>query len=477
VTRLQIGLIIAAILVIGLLVWLGLLWGKPRHEETPAIPPPPPPGAASSDEVTTGLGQGKGLEESLAPTSVKWTRVFVLDAKRAVIAGDVVNETIALFTDDAGTSWKSFRTERDAWSNWSVGLDGTLVVGTGSRDGAPTPQTARAEAAKVAFGAIDGDELTVGSPLFPPPKGQVKGLLQIASAIPAVLGQGSTALVVEEAPRKLVLLYGGKPGAEAVPPVKLPSGEKVVPVPYGRAPVMLSFKGRDLLQRPFPAPGKPLDKPVKVTGVPSSPKLLEELSAPPLCETGAWSFQRVTVGKRAQVIGVSPKKIVSFALPDSVVPATNLGCGADKVVVEAVQAKTGAPATWADQPDIPILLTCDLAGKCSMPKKNAPFRIRPGPQKREIVSAATTGGTLGVMTWTAGARWGLYLGQTTDGVNFERQRPIGEGTGDRGRIELGALLSFGKRALLLISADVTGTSRRGWFVMVSDDGGTSWNPP
>jgi hypothetical protein len=476
VTRLQIGLIIAAILVIGLLVWLGLLWGRSKPEEVPAIPPPPPPGAASRDELTTSLGQGKGLEESLAPTSVKWTRVFVLDDKRAVLAGEDVSATIALFTEDAGTSWKSFRAERDAWSNWSVGLDGTLVVGTGSRDGAPTPQTARAEAARVAFGAIGGEELSIGSPLFPAPKGQVKGLLAVAAAIPAVLGQDATALVVEEAPRKPTLFYGGKPGAEAVPPVKLPSGEKIVPVPYGRAPVMLSFKGKDLLQRPFPAPGKPLDKPAKVTGVPPSPKLLDELSAPPLCETGAWSFQRVSAGKRAQVVGVSPAKIVSFPLPESVVPTTSVGCGADKIVVEAVQAKTGAPATWADQPDIPILLTCDLKGKCTAPK-NAPFRIWPGAQKREIVSAATTGGTLGVMSVTAGSRWGLYLGQTTDGVTFERPRPIGEGTGDRGRIELGALLSFGKRALLLISADVTGTSRRGWFVLVSDDGGTSWNPP
>jgi hypothetical protein len=60
---------------------------------------------------------------------------------------------------------------------------------------------------------------------------------------------------------------------------------------------------------------------------------------------------------------------------------------------------------------------------------------------------------------------------------YERQRVIGEGQSDRGRLELGALLSLGKRAILLLSADVTGTSRRGWFVLVSDDGGTNWGPP
>jgi hypothetical protein len=92
--------------------------------------------------------------------------------------------------------------------------------------------------------------------------------------------------------------------------------------------------------------------------------------------------------------------------------------------------------------------------------------------------AVTEKGVLGVMSANAGDRWGLYLVQGPDnGAVYERQRVIGEGTGGRGRIELGALVSLGKRALLLLSADVTGTSRRGWFVMVSDDGGTNWGPP
>lgn len=447
-----------------------------KKDEIPPIPAPPPPGQASRDELSTSLGQAKGLDGSLAPTSVKWTRAFVLDDKRAVLTGEVVSETIALFTDDAGINWRSFRSEREAWSSWSLGMDGTVVLAVGSRDGAPKPNTARVEGARVAFATFDTPSLAVATPLFPTPKGPVTGLLQTVSAVPALLGPDSVALVAEDA-RKLVLLYGGKPGVDAVAPLKLPPGEKVAPVPYGRPPVMLSIKGRDVLTRPFPAAGKPLDKPQKVPGLATAQTRLLELSTPPLCETGAWSFQRVTAGpKRLQLLGISAKKTVVFALPDATVPTTAIGCGADRVVVEAVQAKTGPPALQAEQPDVPVLVTCNLAGKCTAPK-NAPFRVWPGPQKREIAMAPTAGGTLGVMSVRAGDRWGLYLGQSPDGTTFERQRVIGEGTGDRGRIELGALLSFGKRALLLISADVTGTSRRGWFVLVSDDGGTSWNPP
>ena len=87
-------------------------------------------------------------------------------------------------------------------------------------------------------------------------------------------------------------------------------------------------------------------------------------------------------------------------------------------------------------------------------------------------------GVVAVMRATAGARWGLYLGQSSDaGENFELPRKIGEGATDRGYFELGALIRFDERILMLLSADVTGTTRRGWYVLASDDGGTHWGPP
>jgi hypothetical protein len=456
------------------LLWAGC--GK-KNEEEQAIPPPPPRGAASADELTTLLGSARGLDEGLAPTSVRWTHVFPIDEKRVLIAGEVVNATIALFTDDGGATWRSFKSERDAWSSWALTIEGAVALGVGSRDGAPTPTSAMLAATRLSFGAFDAASLTAPTPLFPTIKGPVKGVLQTESAIPALLGPDSAALIGEETPRKAFVFYGGKPGADAVPPLKLPSGEKVVAVPYGRPPTLLSIKGRDLIERPFPAAGKPLDKPIKVPGLVGTPTLLSELSTPPACETGGWSFQRVKQPKNLAILGISQGKTVSLALPAATSATTRIGCGAGRLVVEAVAAKSGVPASWPSQPDIPTLLSCDLAGKWVTPQ-NAPFRLWPEPHKREIVMAATEHGMLGVMTERAGDRWGLYLAQGPgDGTTYERQRVIGEGQGDRGRIELGALVSLGKRALLLISADVTGTSRRGWFVMVTDDGGTNWNPP
>src|SRR6185295_15651377 len=96
----------AAVVALSALILLGC--GKKKEEEAP-IPPPPPQGAASSDELSTGLGQARGLDEQLAPTSARWLRAFMLDDKRAVITGEVVNETIALITDDGGKTWKSMR--------------------------------------------------------------------------------------------------------------------------------------------------------------------------------------------------------------------------------------------------------------------------------------------------------------------------------------------------------------------------------
>jgi hypothetical protein len=471
----------ARVLWVALAVAAALGCGKKKEEDqTTSQAPPPPRGAASGDELTTLLGSARGIDEGLAPTSVRWTRVYALDDKRALIAGELVNETIALLTDDGGATWRSLKSERDAWSTWGVAMDGTVVLGAGGRDGAPTPTTATLTAARLAFGvfgAFDGTGLTAPTPLFATAQGPLTGLLQTDSIIPAVLSSESAAVIGSDGPKSAFLYYGGKPGAEAAPPLKLPGSEKVVPVPYGRPPSLLSIKGKDLVERPVPAAGKPLDKPIRVPAVIASPGLLAELSAPPACETEGWSFQKTKQPKGLAVIGVSQSKTVLVPLPDATAAGTKLGCGGGRLVVETIAPKAGAPSTWATQPDRPSLASCDLAGKCVQPQ-NAPFRLWPEAHKREIVMTSTENGVLAVLTARAGDRWGLYLAQGPGaGEVYERQRVIGEGQSDRGRLELGALVSLGKRAILLLSADVTGTSRRGWFVLVSDDGGTNWGPP
>jgi hypothetical protein len=232
--------------------------------------------------------------------------------------------------------------------------------------------------------------------------------------------------------------------------------------------MLLSIKGRDLLMRPVPAPEAPLDAPQKIPNVVATPTLITELTGPSACDVEAWSYQRITQPPaRSFLFGVSGTKTVSVALPATITKTTRIGCGNGKFVVEATDPKTNAPS----------LALCDLEGACVMPAK-PPFR--PWPEKHEdtITTTPTAQGAAAVMSSRAGDRWGLYFAHSLEGGSiYEVSRVIGEGMGDRGMMDLGALISFGKRTLILLSADVTGTSRRGWYVIVSDDGGLTWNAP
>lgn len=451
-----------------------------KKDEKP-IPAPPPRGAASIDELSTGLGVARGLDANIAPSSAEWRRIFVLDDKRAILAGDVANEAIALVTADAGKTWRSYRAERDAWSSWSVGMDGTAVLTTGAKEQPKLknqPPKAPAEAVRLFFAPADAPELTSPWPLLPPAppppdpppkfaKPPEKSYLAV-DAIPFVLSASSAAFVVDSGPRKVSLMYAGPPGSEAVPPLLLPPVEKFIPTPYGRAPFLLSIKGRDLLMRPMPAAGKPLDAPQKVPNVVAVPTLFNELSAAPACETEGWSFQPITQAPTKRLLlGISPEKTVTVALPPTTLKTTRFGCSTGKFVVQTMDAKENA---WT-------LSLCDLAGECVVPKK-PPFRPWAEEHQDTIVTTPTAQGVAAVMSSQAGERWGLYFAQSVEGGStYEVSRVIGESTSTRGKMDLGALISFGKRTLILLSADVTGTSRRGWYVIISDDGGLTWTSP
>jgi hypothetical protein len=468
-------------LVWGLCASLTSLGCKKKKEEQP-IPAPPPRGAASIDELSTGLGTARGLDVNLAPTSTEWRRVFVLDDKQAILAGDVAGEAVTLMTSDAGKTWRSLRAERDAWSTWSLGADGTLVLTTGAREQPKfknQPAKAPADAVRLFFAGPDAASLSAPWPLVPPqpppaeppPKKQPpppKSYVTI-DAIPAVLAADSAAFVAEEGPRKLSLMYAGPPGSAVLPPVKLPPVERFVPTPYGRPPMLLSIKGRDLLVRPMPAAGKPLDAPQKVANVVATPALLNELSALPVCESEGFSFQRIaqTAPARTALLAISSARTTALPLPANIEKTTRIGCGGGKIVVETIDAKANSPT----------LTICDLEGSCVTPQK-PPFRLWPEQHQRDTVATPTALGVAAVMSARAGDRWGLYFAQSVEGGSvYEVSRVIGEGSTDRGKMDLGALISFGKRTLILMSADVTGTSRRGWYVIVSDDGGLTWNPP
>jgi putative hemolysin len=146
--------------------------------------------------------------------------------------------------------------------------------------------------------------------------------------------------------------------------------------------------------------------------------------------------------------------------------AAAFGCGAAGFAIETRDASGG-----------PSLTTCTLEGSCAAPK-TSPFSVWPEPHSRAVAAATTPRGTLALMSAQAGERWGVYLAQSSDaGHSYELPRVVGEGSGERGRLEIGGLVSLGNRALLLVAADVVGTSRRGWYVLASDDGGATWAPP
>ncbi|EYF06685.1 hypothetical protein [Chondromyces apiculatus] len=455
---------------------------------------PPPRGAASTDELSTSLGQARALNTGLVPTTTRWLRTFVLDDKRAVLIGEVVNETIALTTENAGRTWQALRLERDGWSTWSLGADGSAAVVLGTPVAAKPSNDPRAAAAaaaaatstssaaaateepvRIAFAAFAAPQLTALAPVIIPkrkPKAQ-----HPVDLFPAVLGPDRAVLVMEEAPRRWMLAYGGLAGAEEAAPLKLPPTEQAVTTPYGRPPMLLSARGRDLLIRPIPAPQEPLATPQKVPGVVATPPLLTQLSTAPACDMGAWSFQ-LLVQPKPMVLAVSKDKTTLFPLPAK--PTRNtFGCVGNQLVIGIEDPSPLDPSDPTADPKkrVSTLALCTLEGQCSVPQK-PPFRPWVEPHERTMMAAPTKQGAVAVLTSRSPTRWGLYLSQSVDGGKlYEVPRVIGEGMGDRGRIEIGAVLSFNNRILLLLEADVTGTSRRGWYVTASDDGGLTWGVP
>jgi hypothetical protein len=133
--------------------------------------------------------------------------------------------------------------------------------------------------------------------------------------------------------------------------------------------------------------------------------------------------------------------------------------------------------SFDDENKTPRLTRCNLDGQCAEPKSQ-PFELWPEQHERTLFSTATKNGVVAVMYARAGNRWGAYLAQSTDGgETFELPRLIGEGKIDLGFYEMGALVAFSEKTLLLLSANRSGSSQRGWYVLASSDGGTHWGPP
>ncbi len=438
--------------------------GKKETEPEP-IPAPPSPGGASQDLVNTRLGTGLGLNPSLAPTSTKWERVFVVDGKTAIIVGTALDEAIALRTTDKGRNWEALRAKPGKFASWGVGADGsTALIGGDRRKAKVAKGVLRpVEKAQVWF-APAGRSLSEPAKLFPNDDELKNVSIESGFAMPAV-HSGELVGTVADRQRSNLLVFG-VPGGEKQPPPLTPARAKMVMAPFGRPPQLLTERGASFEVAPWPKPGEKVASGKAITGLGRVNGAYEQLSMGPGCEFGKWSFARLDGGtSNTWVVGVSPDKSFAFKVPGGEVKT--IGCGPDAVVVETIDAKK----------KVPQLVRCTFDGKCAAPQSQ-PFEIWPEEHNRTIVSTATKQGVVAVMTARAGARWANHLATSMDGgKTFDLPRLIGEGATDRGLFEIGAVIGFEDSVVILLSADVTGTRRRGWYVLSSRDGGQTWGEP
>jgi len=459
---------------------------KKKEEQAP-IAPPPPRGAASVDQLTIGLGVAKGLDGKLAPPSMQVEHVYVFDDKRAIFAGGVPGgEAIALMTLDAGKTWTSYRTEQETWATWAFGNEeGTFGLALGPKETLAESQPSAGKTPPALppfqffFATLDALSFGTATNVEQPPlPRKIDPKVPILRPRLALLNKETASYIVESAPKKFVARYAMAVGADVPAEVVLPKLETFIPNPIGRPARLLSIKGRGIISRKWPEPDKPVvpEKDAEyinetLKDLKTTPTFVRELSLPPACFTQAIELYRITQPPTKQKPGKDYLFVVKAdgysltPMPAAASPEVSIGCSNDKFVVEA-----------ADGDNVTLLL-CSLDGACTTPERPV---FKPWLEKhvRQIVARPTATGVAAVMSAQGGEKWGVYYAQSTDGGKFyERARVIGEGVGERGRVRFGALVALGKRTLLLVSADVTGTSRRGFYVIVSDDDGATWNPP
>jgi hypothetical protein len=452
-----------------------------KEEEPEEDTPPPSPGGASADLVATEIGSGRGLPSHLAATSAEWRDVFVIDDDTAIVAGQAQNDAVALRTSDGGRSWSALRTAADPWLRWSAGSDGSVVLLSGKpAKVTPRPgEEAPLESARLWFATADGS-LSQPAPFFPDASALAGLSFPPGGVAPAVLSPDLGSVVMNRG-RVPVVAFAAPAGTKA-PPVIAASAATLIAIPYGRPPQLLSVSTTAVQAQPWPKAGAGIGAGTPIQGLKVERDTAQRLARGPSCHAGAWSFQRLAPSSPAQpatVVAVSDTRAVAFSVPPG--SSDHLGCSAEAVTVEiALEDDNRVPAASAAsaaRPKRTQLVRCTLDGKCSQPQ-SPPYEEWPEPHERNLVSAPTKDGLVAFVARRAGTRWSLTLAQSTDaGKTFELPRVIGEGKTERGNFQIGAVINFPNRVVLLMAADRTGTSSRGWYVLASDDGGATWGPP
>lgn len=441
--------------------------------------PSPTRNSATLDVVNTDIGTGLALRVSLAPTSVVWEQSIAIDDDRAVLLGREGDRVFALRTNDRGRTWSSVSTQTQPGARWGVGANGALALvtesgaapnpGGGPRGNRATPSSARISEAATFYASADDKSLDGPRP-FLPDEGPLKGAtLPPGLGRPTLLGSSMSLLVERAGAPTLAYLPFGGGGPVQAHPIERRGG--IVPVAYGRPPKLLTVGGGSVEVQDWPSAGQPLGVASPIPNYRPDGDAWTEFAGGPSCEAGAFSFKRLG---RSQpwLVGVSGERSLAFRLPASEV--ATIGCGPDAIVTET---STIDPSDLEKKRKVPQLVRCSLDGKCVEPLA-PPFSIWTEKHERRIWAVPTAKGLVAVMRARSGSRWGLYLGQSTEGGRtFELPRTIGEGADSRRLLDFGALLRFQDRIVLLLSADVGTSGRRGWYALASDDQGNSWGPP
>lgn len=449
-----------------------------KNKDQAPVNPPSLPGNASPIDIGTKVGNGRvidipGVDIS---TSTKWTRLATLDKDRGFLGGDVAGEAFAFLTSDRGRSWTGFASKVDGIPTWSVGIDGTVVLTVAKRQ---IPKKAPPAGASVPIDtltfmfAAPGQKLSSPAPLLAPdPEGKKETpTVPRGEGMPAVLGPSLASVVVQLKKDTYAVAYGGGPGEALPQPLELPKNEVPVNAPFGHPPQLLTINQKQLLVRPWPKPADKLADPKPIDKVGITKALADELSAGPECESGGWSFRRITQPtSRTFLLGVSPDKTVYFELPPTTINTSPMACNGDRIVIEA----------YNPNDKLPSLVTCSLSdGNCPAPE-NRPF-LKPWAEQhdRELHLALTTNGVIAVQQMRSKMKWAVFMSESTDaGHLYNLQRPVGEGEGNpEDGYDVGAMLGWGDRTVLLLSAKVSKTTRRSWYAMASDDSGTTWVLP
>lgn len=470
-----------------LLASAALVAGLGCKSKQPPVPDAGPPmeGNSNARELMTKIGQGKAPQQKnkdvhLPGTGLQWTYVMPQSETSGFVAGVGPTEASILRTEDAGKSWTTYLVDIDPTQIVSFGAaaDHTMIMALAKRQPVkkPLPKGELAPIDTLQIYFQDGDKLSAVSSVLPLkdkptwviPKGiglQAVLTTAAAGAPPVVI----TSFVVEAGPKSYQIAYGTPATIGLPPPTALPSGETPVFAPYGRPPVLLTLTSKQLVARPWPMPTEPLATPTPIANVEVTKELQDELAKGAECEFHGWSYRRFTQPKgRVFALAVSKETQMAFELPTTTVLTQPMGCDADRVIVEAMDPQSPGPA----------LVICDRVKGCEVPQNHGFAPPWKEPHDRLVNFAMTKKGAVVVQTMSNPSQWNFLLTDSLNGgKTFDQEREVLQGKGARGRMEIGALLGFGDRTIILSTAAVTGTSSSQWYVLASDNGGESWGPP